>query len=120
MRKTVEIARELDLRLATVFHAGDGNMHPNICYDRRDEDEVRRVLEAGDRILRTCVEAGGSLTGEHGVGLEKLEQMEIAFGPDDLATMCRVRDVWDPERRLNPGKLIPLRACGEIRTRRSS
>ncbi|MEM7308812.1 MAG: FAD-linked oxidase C-terminal domain-containing protein [Planctomycetota bacterium] len=114
--KTVEIARERNLRLANVFHAGDGNLHPNICYDRRDEDEVRRVLEAGHLILKTCVEAGGALTGEHGVGLEKIEEMELLFSPEDLAAMCRVRDVWDPARRLNPGKLIPLRACGEIRS----
>ncbi len=116
VRNTVEIARALDLRLATVFHAGDGNLHPNICYDRRDADEVRRVLEAGRAILESCVDAGGSLTGEHGVGLEKLEQMEYLFSPQDLAAMCRVRDAWDPRRRMNPGKLLPVRACGEIRT----
>jgi len=115
--RTVEIARERGLRLATVFHAGDGNLHPNICYDRRDPDEVRRVLEAGELILRSCVDAGGSLTGEHGVGLEKREAMDYLFSPADLAAMCRVRDVWDPEHRMNPGKLIPQRACGEIRTR---
>ncbi len=116
VRRTVEIASERDLRLATVFHAGDGNLHPNICYDRRDADEVKRVLEAGHEILKTCIEAGGSLTGEHGVGLEKLEEMELLFAPEDLATMCVVRDVWDPDRRMNPGKLIPLRACREVRT----
>ncbi|MCZ6596203.1 MAG: FAD-binding protein [Planctomycetota bacterium] len=114
--KTVEIARERNLRLATVFHAGDGNLHPNICYDRRDPEEVERVLEAGNLILKACVEAGGSLTGEHGVGLEKLDAMELVFTPEDLATMCRVRDVWDPARRMNPGKLVPMRACMEIRT----
>jgi glycolate oxidase subunit GlcD len=113
--ESVRIARELDLRLATVFHAGDGNLHPNICYDRRDADEVRRVLEAGRRILERCVAAGGALTGEHGVGLEKLEQMALLFTPADLAAMCRVRDAWDPERRLNPGKLVPLHACMELK-----
>jgi len=115
VRKTVEICAERNLRLANVFHAGDGNLHPNICYDRRDADEVQRVLEAGHLILEACVEAGGALTGEHGVGLEKLAQMELLFGPDDLATMCRVRDVWDPARRMNPGKLVPLHACMEMR-----
>jgi glycolate oxidase subunit GlcD len=115
VRRTVEIAKERNLRLATVFHAGDGNLHPNICYDRRDADEVKRVLEAGRLILESCVDAGGSLTGEHGVGLEKLEQMEYLFSPDDLAAMCRVRDVWDPDRRMNPGKLVPVRACMETR-----
>ncbi len=117
VKRSVEIARERNLRLATVFHAGDGNLHPNICYDRRDADEVRRVLEAGHLILKTCVEAGGSLTGEHGVGLEKMAEMELLFSPDDLDAMCRVRDAFDPDRRMNPGKLIPVRACGEMRAR---
>lgn len=116
IRRTIEICRERDLRLANVFHAGDGNLHPNICYDRRDPDEVRRVLAAGHAILEACVEAGGALTGEHGVGLEKLAEMELLFTADDLAAMCRVREAWDPERRLNPGKLLPMHACLEIRT----
>jgi len=116
VRRTVEICRERGLRLATVFHAGDGNLHPNICYDRRDADETRRVLEAGDLILKACVDAGGALTGEHGVGLEKLAQMEYLFSEQDLGAMCRVRDAWDPERRLNPGKLLPMRVCMEARS----
>jgi len=117
VERCIEICRERDLRLANVFHAGDGNLHPNICYDRRDADEVKRVLEAGELILRTCVEAGGSLTGEHGVGLEKRDAMDFLFSECDLATMTRVRRVWDPDARLNPGKLIPVRACLETRTR---
>ena len=116
VRETVRICAERDLRLANVFHAGDGNLHPNICYDRRDADEVERVLEAGRLILETCVAAGGALTGEHGVGIEKRDQMELLFTPDDLDLMCRVRDVWDPARRMNPDKLVPLRACMELRT----
>jgi glycolate oxidase subunit GlcD len=115
--RTVEIAREHDVRLATVFHAGDGNLHPNMCYDRRDEAETKRVLAAGDQILRECVEAGGSLTGEHGVGLEKLAAMRYLFTEDDLEVFRRVRAVWDPDMRLNPGKLVPMRACTEVRTR---
>jgi glycolate oxidase subunit GlcD len=114
VQRSTEIARARGLRLATVFHAGDGNLHPNICYDRRDADEVRRVLAAGDEIMRLCVEYGGSLTGEHGVGLEKQGHMEHLFSPEDLAAMCRVREAWDPERRMNPGKLIPVRACREF------
>ena len=114
--RAVEICAERGLRLANVFHAGDGNLHPNICYDRRDPDEVRRVLEAGHLILETCVAAGGALTGEHGVGLEKLAQMELLFSPADLDAMCRVRDAWDPDRRMNPGKLVPLHACMELRS----
>lgn len=114
---TTEICRAKGLRLANVFHAGDGNLHPNIPYDRRDADELRRVLEAGDEILKVCIAAGGSLTGEHGVGLEKIGAMEWLFTPDDLAAMCRVREAWDPALRMNPGKLLPVRACRETHTR---
>ncbi|HVS10965.1 MAG TPA: FAD-linked oxidase C-terminal domain-containing protein [Planctomycetota bacterium] len=113
--RSTEIAREKGLRLATVFHAGDGNLHPNICYDRRDPDEVRRVLEAGAEMMRLCIEVGGSLTGEHGVGLEKLEAMELLFTGDDLRAMCAAREAWDPDLRMNPGKLLPVRACRETR-----
>jgi glycolate oxidase len=113
--RTVEIARAHKLRLATVFHAGDGNLHPNICYDRRDKEELARVLAAGDEMLELCVQAGGALTGEHGVGLEKQQQMHYLFSDADLRQMCRARDAWDPARRLNPGKLIPVRVCEEMR-----
>jgi glycolate oxidase subunit GlcD len=116
--RTVEIARERGLRLATVFHAGDGNLHPNICYDRRDKDELARVLEAGDRMLELCVAAGGALTGEHGVGLEKQGQMHYLFSAADMRQMCRARDAWDPDRRMNPGKLIPVHVCHEMRAGR--
>jgi glycolate oxidase subunit GlcD len=116
--RTVAICRERNLRLATVFHAGDGNLHPNICYDRRDADEVRRVLEAGHLILAECIAAGGALTGEHGVGLEKLAEMELYFTPEDLTAACHLRDAFDPERRLNPGKLVPTHACLEVRSAR--
>jgi len=114
VKKTTAICRERGLKLSNVFHAGDGNLHPNISYDRRDKDELARVLEAGDEIMRVCIEAGGSLTGEHGVGLEKLGAMEQVFGPDDLSAMCHVRDAWDPARRMNPGKVIPIHACMEV------
>ena len=114
VRRTVEIARAHDLKLATVFHAGDGNLHPNICYDRRDEDETRRVVRAGEEILAACVEAGGSLTGEHGIGVEKLGEIGLLFDDDDLAAMGRVRRAWDPDLRMNPGKAIPLNACTEL------
>jgi glycolate oxidase subunit GlcD len=115
VRATTEICRSRGLKIANVFHAGDGNLHPNIAYDRRNPDELRRVLEAGDEILKVCLAAGGSLSGEHGIGLEKLAGMEWLFTPNDLATMCRVREAWDPERRMNPGKLLPVRACLETR-----
>ena len=98
-RGTTEICREKrDLKLANVFHAGDGNLHPNICYDRRDPAEVAaRARPAGHEIMQLCIEAGGSLTGEHGVGLEKLAEMELAVSPsDDLGAMCA------GARRLGP------------------
>jgi glycolate oxidase subunit GlcD len=114
--RSVAICRERNLRLATAFHAGDGNLHPNICYDRRDADEVERVLEAGHLILAECVAAGGALTGEHGVGLEKLAEMELYFSREDLAAACRVREAWDPARRMNPGKVVPTHACLEVRS----
>lgn len=113
--RTAQICQRYGLKLANVFHAGDGNLHPNICYDRRDPDEVRRVIQAGDEIMRACIAAGGSLSGEHGIGIEKREAMEHLFGQADFAAMCRVRDVWDPDRRMNPGKILPTRACLETR-----
>jgi glycolate oxidase subunit GlcD len=117
VRIATDIASERGLKISNVFHAGDGNLHPNISYDRRDPEEVARVLEAGDLIMQACIERGGSLTGEHGVGLEKQEMMERLFSKEDLRTMLCVRAALDPAQRMNPGKMIPLRACRELRTR---
>lgn len=112
-----EICAELDLPLANVFHAGDGNLHPNISYDRRDPEQVRRVLLAGERIMQACVERGGTLTGEHGVGLEKRDAMCSLYSDEELAVHALVRDAIDPGHRMNPGKLLPVRGCREARTR---
>src|SRR5256714_8550007 len=110
------IGAHYSLRLANVFHAGDGNLHPLICFDLRDKDEVRRVEAASKEIVRTCVEAGGSITGEHGVGLDKRAYLPLIFSDDDLATMLRVRAAFDPSGLCNPGKIIPApRGCGEAR-----
>ena len=117
VERTTEICRSRGLRIANVFHAGDGNLHPNIAYDRRDERERALVIEAGEEITAACIEAGGSLTGEHGVGLEKLRKMDHLFSAEDLAAMCRAREAFDPERRMNPGKVLPVRACTEVPTR---
>ncbi|MBL8861993.1 MAG: FAD-binding protein [Planctomycetes bacterium] len=117
VRVTIAICQARGLRVANVFHAGDGNLHPNIPYDRRDAGQLARVLEAGDAILDAVLAVGGSLTGEHGVGLEKIGAMGRAFSPDDLDAQCRVRDAWDPARRMNPGKLLPVHACRETHTR---
>jgi glycolate oxidase len=105
------------LKLSNVFHAGDGNLHPNISYDRRDADEVARVLAAGKEIMEACVAFGGSLTGEHGVGLEKQGEMCLVFGDDDLAAMSDLRAAFDPHGFWNPGKLFPVRGCREIEAR---
>jgi glycolate oxidase subunit GlcD len=117
VHRTTEICREHGLKIANVFHAGDGNLHPNISYDRRDADELARVLEAGTRIMEVCIAAGGTLSGEHGIGLEKQEQMRLYFSAEDLAAMELPREVFDPEGRMNPGKTLPIRACMETRTK---
>ncbi len=111
------ISATFGLRIANVFHAGDGNLHPLVLYDERDSDEVTRVLHAGEAILRTCVELGGVLSGEHGIGLEKKNCMPWLFSEDDLALMHRLRLVFNPQQLCNPGKVIPLRGrcqCGAV------
>ncbi len=107
------IAERERLTVCNVFHAGDGNLHPNIPYNANDADESARVHRAMQAIMRTCVEAGGSVTGEHGIGLDKLDYMSLIFSDDTLDAMCRLRSVFDPERRANPGKVVPVHACRE-------
>jgi glycolate oxidase subunit GlcD len=109
------IAARHRVQVVNVFHAGDGNLHPNICYDRRDPDLAARVHAASREIVEACVAAGGSITGEHGVGTDKLEFMPLIFDDSTLSAMCDVRRVFDPEDRANPGKVVPLRACREWR-----
>ena len=90
-----------------VFHAGDGNLHPNILFDLREPGTLARVEKAGEEMLRACIEAGGTLSGEHGIGLEKNAFMPWIYSPDDLQVMHRVKDVLDPHGLLNPGKIFP-------------
>jgi glycolate oxidase len=116
MRRIAAISKQYNLRIANVFHAGDGNLHPNILFDMRSPGELERVIEAGAATLRACVELGGSITGEHGVGLEKKAYIGLLFNEADLAAMARVRRVFDPDGRFNPAKLFPTPAsCGEVR-----
>jgi glycolate oxidase len=116
MRRVAETAQRHNLRIANVFHAGDGNLHPNILFDMRTPGELDRVIEAGAEILRACVEAGGSITGEHGIGLEKKAYIGLLFTEADLDAMMRVRRVFDPDGRFNPAKLFPTpTTCGEVR-----
>jgi glycolate oxidase subunit GlcD len=111
-----DIAHKYDLRLANVFHAGDGNLHPLICFDSRSADQVRRVKEAGRELMEVCVLAGGTITGEHGVGLDKRELLPLVFSEADMNAMLQVRTAFDPIRLCNPGKIVPmLRGCGEGR-----
>ena len=116
MRRVAEISKQFNLRIANVFHAGDGNLHPNILFDMRAPGELDRVIKAGAATLRACVELGGSITGEHGVGLEKKAYIGLLFNEADLEAMARVRRAFDPDGRFNPAKLFPTPAsCGEIR-----
>ncbi len=119
LRRIAAVAERHALRIGNVFHAGDGNIHPILLFDERDPDEVRRVLEAGREILEACVELGGSVTGEHGIGVEKIGQMPLLFSPDDLLAMARLRSVFDPEGRSNPHKILPdAKSCVEVRAPR--
>jgi len=107
------------LRIPNVFHAGDGNIHPLILYDERDPDQVRRALAAGHDILEKCVELGGSVTGEHGIGVEKIDFMEKQFTKDDLDAMRALRHVFDPELRCNPHKMFPgSKRCADFSPRK--
>ena len=116
LAETYRISARYNLQLANVFHAGDGNLHPLICFDLRRGDDLERVRQAGREIMETCVRAGGSITGEHGVGIDKSSYLSLIFSDDDMAAMLQVRSAFDPSGLCNPGKIIPLpRGCGEGR-----
>src|SRR5436190_13268072 len=116
LAETYRISAQYKIKLANVFHAGDGNLHPLICFDLRRGDDLERVRQAGREIMETCVRAGGSITGEHGVGLDKSGYLPLIFSEDDMNAMLRVRAAFDPSGLCNPGKIIPLpRGCGEAR-----
>lgn len=105
------IGARYHVNVCNVFHAGDGNVHPNIGYDANDADESARVHTAMTEIMQACIAVGGTITGEHGVGLDKLPYMDALFTPSTLGAMCALRDVFDPERRANPGKVVPVHSC---------
>jgi len=114
LEQVCAIADRHRLRLSNVFHAGDGNLHPNISFDRRDPGELDRVLAAGREILEACVAAGGAISGEHGIGVEKREYMKLVYSDADLEAMCRLRAAFDPDLVCNPGKVFPTtRFCIE-------
>ncbi len=114
LKRVNEIVAAHGLRVGNVFHAGDGNLHPNILYDPRVPGEEARVVEAGGEILKVCAAVGGSISGEHGIGLEKIDYMPLIFTEADLGFMRELREAFNPHGLCNPGKIFPSRkACGE-------
>lgn len=117
LRFITDIGKKYNLRIANVFHAGDGNLHPILLFDERDAEQVKRVLSASHEILDECIHLGGSVTGEHGIGVEKLDFMPKLFTPDDLAMMVRLRTAFNPDNRCSPNKMLPTAgACAEPST----
>jgi glycolate oxidase len=114
LRVIHRIAEAHQIRIANVFHAGDGNIHPILLFDERDSEQVKRVLQASHEILDECIRCGGSVTGEHGIGVEKIDFMPKLFTPEDLAMMVRLRSAFNPEGRCSPRKMLPTAgACIE-------
>jgi len=107
-----KIGEKYKVKVSNVFHAGDGNLHPNISYDGRDREQTERVKAASAEIMELCVKIGGSITGEHGVGVDKIDYMPLIFSDTDLTAMLKVRSCFNPDGLLNPGKVIPVRKCG--------
>lgn len=118
LRFITALAERTGLAISNIFHAGDGNLHPLIMFDPRRPGALEKVIAASDQILEYCIGAGGSITGEHGVGMEKMEMMSRQFSPETLDTIAAFKRLFDPACRLNPGKLLPTgRGCMEIRQR---
>jgi glycolate oxidase len=116
MDRLGEIASAYRITIANVFHAGDGNLHPAMLFDRRRPGDIERVIEAGTELLRACVDLGGTVSGEHGIGMEKREALSMVFSAQDLAAMVRLRSCFDPHALFNPDKLFPAGAsCAEVR-----
>lgn len=111
-----QVSSQSGLRIANVFHAGDGNLHPLILFDARNEGETKQALAVGSQVLKICTDVGGTITGEHGIGIEKKEEMHFIFNEEELQTQMAVRNVFNPHDLLNPGKLFPKPArCGEVK-----
>ncbi|MGH9444878.1 MAG: FAD-linked oxidase C-terminal domain-containing protein [Terriglobia bacterium] len=111
-----QVEKKYALHIGNIFHAGDGNLHPLLMYDSRDPRECERVTKAAAEIIAKCVELGGSITGEHGVGMEKSELMPLLFSEDDIEAMKKVKSVFNPRGLFNPGKVLPTgKMCGELR-----
>ena len=120
MNRVRTIASDYNLPIANMFHAGDGNLHPLMLFDRHEKGDVERVLEASKELLTFCVEIGGALSGEHGIGTEKRDYMTLVFTGEDLAAMAGVKNAFDPRSLFNPGKMFPKGyVCGEVRALRA-
>ena len=121
LRRIQEIGKKFGFGIGNIFHAGDGNLHPIVLYDPRDENAFEKAIAASEEIITYCVELGGALTGEHGIGMEKSELMTLLFSDADFDLMRRVHDAFNPDSSLNPGKIFPLsKGCGEIRIKRDA
>jgi glycolate oxidase len=107
LRRIREISQQYQIAIANVFHAGDGNLHPLLLYDANNPEMVQRVVQAGSDVLKVCVELGGSITGEHGVGIEKREDMRVQFSEASLSAQAALKEAFDPKRLFNPGKVLP-------------
>ena len=107
LNKVLETAKKYDVLIGNVFHAGDGNLHPLILFDERDEAELKKVREVSSAILKICADAGGTISGEHGIGVEKIKAMSFVFSENDLDAMRRVKKAFDPHELMNPGKVVP-------------
>jgi glycolate oxidase subunit GlcD len=113
LAQVYEIAGRYGLRVCNMFHAGDGNLHPTIVFDRRAAEQVVAVEHASREMMQACVDAGGTITGEHGVGLDKREYMALIFGEQEMQVMCDVRRAFNPDGLANPAKVLPIRVCRE-------
>ena len=107
IRRVAAISREIGIPIANLAHAGDGNIHPILLYDQRDPEQCEKVLQAGEQILQACVELGGTVSGEHGIGVEKNEQMPLLYSPEDLNFMLHLRSIFNPKNLCNPDKMFP-------------
>ena len=107
IRKVAESAEKHNIRIVNVAHAGDGNIHPILLFDERDRDQVNRVMAASRDVLSECIRCQGSVTAEHGIGVEKIDFMSELYDPPDLEALDRVRESFNPTASLNPGKLLP-------------
>jgi glycolate oxidase subunit GlcD len=112
LARIAQIGESYDIKIANVFHAGDGNLHPNLLFDRQNEDELDRVERASKEIMQLCVEVGGTITGEHGVGIDKRDYMPLVQNETELEMLRSVKELFDPKGLFNPGKVLPSRTSG--------